>query len=206
MAVSATDLAAGEAFFNSPEIKSLPWISANIVDKQGQLVFSPHIIKQIGSVSIGIIGLTGPHNIQIPSYTITDWKTALTSQLSDIKDKCDFIIVLSNLVSSANKEISELYPSVHLVITADKKRGNVPIHQLNNTLFTQVFSRGKYLGKLDFQWSPLSIWKNSSMAADGTTNFNSFNAKVKRIVPSNKPEDVEAIVQQINKSINNYRQ
>jgi len=60
VAVGRNDLAAGLSFLqNQAERAQFTWLSANLVRKSNKKpLFSASLIRQVGSLSIGIIGLT----------------------------------------------------------------------------------------------------------------------------------------------------
>jgi len=59
VAVSGSDLAADVMFFENSVKINFPWISANIFDTSGKLLFKPFIIKKIGIDRAGIRWKTG---------------------------------------------------------------------------------------------------------------------------------------------------
>lgn len=158
VAVSGADLAAGATFFENSEKINFPWISANIFDTSGKLLFKPFIIKKIGEISVGIVGLTGPGKYINEAVTVSDWKEPLHLQLRNLIPKTDMIILLSNIPSSQTGIIVEKFPEVDLIFTADRNRGNLAPYIAGNALITQIQGRGKYLGKLAIQYHPEGKW------------------------------------------------
>lgn len=158
VAVSSNDLSAGKQFFEKSAEFNFPWVSANIFDTSGNLLFKPSILKEIGGITIGIIGLTGRGDYSNEQAVIGDWEKPLAVELQYLAPKSDMVILLSNLPFAENGIITQSFPEVNLIITADKKRGNLAPQLSHNTLITQSQSRGKYLGRLFIKYQPSGKW------------------------------------------------
>ena len=158
VAVSASDLSAGHQFFEKSAEIDFPWISANIFDISGNLLFKPSLLKKIGGITIGIIGITGQGKYSSEYIEISDWKKPLRRELQDLIPKADMVILLSNLPFSENNVIGQLFPEINLIITADKKRGNLTPYLSGNALMTQSQGRGKYLGRLSIKFHRSGKW------------------------------------------------
>ncbi len=162
VAVSSNDLSAGRQFFEKSAEFNFPWISANIFDASGNLLFKPSILKEVGGITFGIIGLTGRGNYSNEQVVIGDWEKPLTVELQYLAPKSDMVILLSNLPFSENVIITQSFPEVDLIITADKKRGNLAPQLSHNALITQSQSRGKYLGRLFIKYEQSGKWSYDS--------------------------------------------
>jgi len=162
VAVSSNDLTAGEQFFEKSAGFKFPWISANIFDTSGNLLFKPSTLKEIGGITIGIIGLTGKGNYSNEQIVIGDWQKPLAVELQYLAPKSDMVILLSNLPFSENDKITQSFPEVDLIITADKRRGNLAPQLSGNALITQSQSRGKYLGRLFIKYGQSGKWSYDS--------------------------------------------
>jgi hypothetical protein len=158
VAISSNDLSAGPEFFRQSTDDSFPWITANIYDKNDNLQFSPHIIKNSGSLTIGIIGLTGDAGNSVEDFVIGDWRKALRAEITLLEKSCDMLVVLSNLNVSENKEIQRDFNKIDIIVTADQKGTNIQPQVSQNSLLVQSGGRGKYLGKLDISWHGEGNW------------------------------------------------
>jgi 2',3'-cyclic-nucleotide 2'-phosphodiesterase (5'-nucleotidase family) len=161
VAVSESDLNAGKVFFEKSEKIKFPWISANIFDASGKMLFKPFIVKKIGEIRVGIIGLTGSGTPGNGSIVINGWEKSLRLQLPNLISRTDMIILLSNLTLSENSAIVKAFPEVDLIFTANKSQGNLPAYIAGNTLIAQTQSRGKYLGKLSLQYHLEKKWSGA---------------------------------------------
>ncbi len=201
VAVSENDFSAGIVFFKNPEETDLTWISANIFDTSGRLLFKPFIIKKIEKITVGIIGLTGPGQYQNEKIVIGDWKEPLRLQLQDLSPRTDMLILLSNFPSAQNKLIAKFFPELDMIVTADKNRGNTAPYIEGRALVTQSQSRGKYLGKLSVQYAPEGRWSNDTQLQQ-TVKSNKFKADFIAIRPkSPQSEEINLMIRELKKKI-----
>ncbi len=176
VAISSNDLTAGEQFFEKSAKLNFPWISANIFDTSGNLLFKPSILKDIGGITIGIIGLTGRGNYSNEQIVIGDWEKPLAVELQYLAPKSDMVILLSNLPFSENGIITQSFPEIDLIITADKKRSNLAPQLSHNALITQSQSRGKYLGRLFIKYGQSGKW-----SYDNSTTLKTLDNRIKSV-------------------------
>ncbi|MCP4343244.1 MAG: hypothetical protein GY799_31315 [Desulfobulbaceae bacterium] len=160
VAISSNDLTAGSEFFLQKREDHFPWVAANIFDRQGKLLFSPHIIKKIGSLTVGIIGLTGAARNGIKDVVIGDWRQAVQTQLALLEKNCDMLVVLSNLSTAVNRELQRDFNQIDIIVAADQRGRNIPPLVKEKSLFVQSGGRGKYLGKLDITWQGSGNWSD----------------------------------------------
>ncbi len=152
VAVGPYDLAAGVDFLTSRDKAQMPWVSANILTKDNSPVFSPYLIKDIDRSRIGIIGLTNETSPLPSDLHLADWRTVLPPLFQSLAQKCDHIILLSNLSNTENYEIARQYPQLDIIVSADLRYRNLGPIITHNTLITQTAAQGKYIGKLDIAW------------------------------------------------------
>ncbi len=159
VAISASDIEIGEEFLEDTLNEGFPWISANLVDENGEPVSTPYVIKTINSLKVAIIGLT---ETMSPSskYSTLDYAKPLTRLRKQLTAQSDIIILLSNLQAKVNQVIASQFPEINILISSDKALGKMAPKVVNNTLITQTSSRGKYLGKIDIEWNHGDTWYN----------------------------------------------
>ena len=168
VAVGPLDLVAGTEFLVNKGRPAFPWISANLMDADNRPVFRPFIIKQTGQTTTGIIGLTGATSLPANLHT-GDWHTILPAQLQILAQKCNHIILLSNLPKQENDEIAQRYPAIRIIISADPQFSNLSPTISNSTLITQTAQQGKYLGELDIEWGNTGTWGADPDKPQGTS-------------------------------------
>jgi hypothetical protein len=208
VAVSASDLSAGAEFFRQTTNEGFPWVAANVYDKNNNLLFAPHIIKQQETMTIGIIGLTGNDGYSVAGCAIGDWREPLHKQITLLENRCDILVVLSNLSESENREVQRDFNQVDIIVAADKKNANIQPRAEQNSLLVQSGDRGKYLGKLDITWNGRGKWLAGSPRAGkvgaGKQPENRYHASFLRIKPAPSQDSVDGIVQDIKESITAY--
>ena len=160
--ISSNDLSAGTEFFRRSIDNSFPWVAANIYDKKANLLFSPHIIKKSGNLTIGIIGLTGAAGNNIEDFVISDWRKSLRKQIALLQKNCDMLVVLSSLNLSENKEIQRDFKQIDIIVSASQKGRNIQPQTIQNCLLIQGGGRGKYIGKLDITRNSEGSWHLAS--------------------------------------------
>jgi 2',3'-cyclic-nucleotide 2'-phosphodiesterase (5'-nucleotidase family) len=158
VAVGPLDLAAGLTFLKTSQKQGFPWISANLLDHKGRPLFQSMRIKKIGKIKAGIIGLTGALSPLPAGVSLGDWRTVLPALVKKTSRQCDILILLSSLTPAENQEISQQFPSLHLIVANDSTSGNMNPQQINNTLITQTERQGKYQGILTIDWNKSGRW------------------------------------------------
>lgn len=148
VAVSGNDLMAGADFFQATA-DGFPFVAANVYDQQEKLFFSAHIIKNIGPLTLGIIGLTGEVTDKDSAFIVKDWRTTLQDQIDQLENTCSMLLVLSSLSEAENIELQKDFQQVDILVTADKRGKNIQPQRAGNSLLVQSGSRGKYIGRLD---------------------------------------------------------
>lgn len=198
--LSPQDLPAGTDFLlQQADNVKLPWVSANLVPKDNnQPLFTPYIIKPAGDLSIGILGLTGQwaqstkQSADI-NYQIVPWEKSLENTLAQLQGKTDINILLSSLPIKDNRQIAEKHPDIHLIIQSGQSTSNMSPKIYNNTLITQIGSRGKYVGRIDIKWEPSGQWEHdmSSQNKQIKERIDRINWEIGRLKRRYKPGTIE---------------
>lgn len=153
------DLFAG----NSPKA---PWypVAANLyyngapfADKSGQQVLPPYMIRNIGGLKVGIIGLTTyrgipavPHVTDGFKFTGGDAELAKYIPILRDQDKVDALIVISELGQGDNIRLAEKYPGIDAILSSDMHEESFkPAVTKNGTLVTEVGQDGTLVGELN---------------------------------------------------------
>lgn len=177
VAIASNDLAGWEQFVNQGGNMNFPWLSANVFDISGNLIFKPYLLKEVAGLTIGIIGLTGSGAYHNDDIIIGDWQEPLKIQIMRLVAETDMIILLSNLPFPENTIIAQTHPEIDMIITADKTKGNLIPQMSGNALMTQTVSRGKYLGRLTIKFHPDGKW-----SIDGRQAEKSIQNKLNSVV------------------------
>ncbi|MCK9615497.1 MAG: hypothetical protein M0R48_08340 [Candidatus Omnitrophica bacterium] len=115
-------------------------ISANLVLEGVR----PYYIKEFSGFKVGIIGLS-PQSISKKSSSadITDYDAALTNTINKIKNKVDFIILVSPLGDEVNKAIANKFTDVKLILSSGNMLDSKEYEKVNDT----IIMKPSYLAK-----------------------------------------------------------
>ena len=146
---------------------NFPFLSANVVDTStNQLIGKPYIIKQIAGVKVGILGLTRqataplatPTGAASPqsSFIITDPLEAAKKYLPELQKQADYIILLSSLGSSGDKQIIKDLPEIAIIVGGHSRTSVYPPEKLLDTNIYRVEAgqQGEKLGYLKIEMNP----------------------------------------------------
>jgi len=169
------DFAAGLDFIQEMQIlANFPFISANILDVNGNRLFDPYLIAEVEGVSIGVIGLASKF-IHSEVY-IQDPMEALNELIDEVDSQSDVLVLMFD---SEESDISKLQTSsypIDLVIRSKSKtrsqdggKRNVPAYSCGD--------RGKYLYQFDLtitdpnlQFTDLAVYENQVSQAEKKLN------------------------------------
>jgi len=163
-------------------------------NKAGQRVLPPYLIKQVGDVKVGIIGLTSDRGPQAVTTHITDGFTLTPGQyelnaaipLLRQKHKVDLVVLISERGIAANLELVDTIPGIDIVLSSDMHEETRQIVKgKNGTLLVEEGQDGTMVGELTV------TVKNGRMAGHQWTAH--------RIsVKNNKPDpEIAALIEQI---------
>jgi len=201
VAVGRNDLAAGLSFLqNQAERAQFTWLSANLVRKSNKKpLFSASLIRQVGSLSIGIIGLTDYDGTirfeENEDALFLPWQIVLPELVAALTIKCDLIILLSNNGPNQNREIAESFPDIHVIIQSTPRSRNTAPHLNNNSLIVQTGKQGKYLGWMLVNWQKSKTWGREGATKELATKkqeLDGLNGRISRIERREKKEDLPA--------------
>ena len=201
VAVGRNDLAAGLLFLEKQAARAkFTWLSANLVHKSDtEPIFSASMIRKIGDISVGIIGLTAydgkVHFQDNENAAILPYDMVLPGLVADLSEKCDMLILLSNNMPRQNQEIAESYPDIHVIIqsTASSKNSAPRLH--NKSIIMHTGSKGKYLGWMLVNWQQSKTWGRAGTTkelANKKQELDGTNGRISRIERREKKENLPA--------------
>ncbi len=172
-------------------------LSANILDANGNHIFTPYEIKEIDGVKIGIFGLTTPETAyktspaNVVGITFEDPIETSKKMVAELKDKVDVIIALAHIGLDESsvvttKTIAENVEGIDIIVDGHSHTGLNEGLVINNTLIAQAGEYGKNLGFVDIEIANGEI---VSKAARLMTE-----ADTKEIVPD---EEITTLIAQI---------
>ncbi|MCI5145616.1 MAG: hypothetical protein D3923_08805 [Candidatus Electrothrix sp. AR3] len=183
--LAAHDLAGGVDLLKKiQKEQQLNWLSMNLVDSEKKkVVFTPSLVTKIGEVSVAVLGITDDQiNLdekkEESRHTLLPWQDVLPKAVDQAGDKADMLILLSSYPYEINKKIAESLPGIDLILASGHAAATSYPVIVNNTLFAQTGSRGKYLGMMRINWTETGKWEHN--------NLNEIQAKQNRLGQINK--------------------
>lgn len=162
VAIGSQDLVAGiDTLQKLASQASFPFLSANLFDNKGALVFNSVAHIERAGMRIALIGLTGQTSLPdscSDTVKILPWQEVLPQLIAQIAADSDLMIILSNLTAPENREIAQEMANVHLIFQSGVSSQNMQPQLINNTLITQVGPEGKYQGQLTIHWTAAQKW------------------------------------------------
>ncbi len=162
-----TDLGLGIGYLKDLQKKStIPFLSANLKEKRtGKHVFQPHVIKDIGGVKIGILGLvtaniSPPIQKELKNYFIDHPVRAAAETIGRIQSSCDHMIVLAHLNLLEIESLARDVQPISIVIGGNDRSFVLP-KQIGHSLYVQTDAFGIHVGRLN-----LNLIKGSYEFAD----------------------------------------
>jgi len=153
--VGDMDLIMGIDFLKEKAKQGLPLISANILNKKDQKpIFPPYVIRELSGVRLGIFGLFQATSRFIPKealeeITLEDPYEVARTMVTELKDKTDIIICLSDLGKRGDKLLARQVEGIHFILGGhDGEYFKEPI-RVEGALILQHYKKGMYLGRID---------------------------------------------------------
>ena len=169
------DFAAGLDFVRQmQELAKFPFISANILDKNGNRLFDPYTIIDVSGVSVGIIGLAS--NFIHSDIYIKNPIESLNELVQEVKSQSDIVILMFD---SAESDISKIQNTLHPIdlIIRSKSRTRSQDGGMQNIPSYSCGDRGKYLYQFDLtmldpnkDFTDLAIYQNRISQAEKKIN------------------------------------
>ena len=179
-------------------------IAAN-VEKDGELLFNPYVIREVGNYTVGIFGLatsatystTHPDNIR--GIDFTDMAEATERYVDILRNDygVDMVIGLGHIGLSASSDVVTQVAGVDLFVDGHSHSLLREGEWHNDTLIVQANEYTKYLGKVEIGFETDGPEMTASVMAfeDVTAEFNpnedvvtmleDYRAEVRRIMLGN---------------------
>jgi 2',3'-cyclic-nucleotide 2'-phosphodiesterase (5'-nucleotidase family) len=141
---------------------SLPLISANLLDMNGDPAFPPYKIAERNGMKIMFIGICTLEDGF--NFKVADpMKTLILLYEDKVFEQADFVILLADAPAKLLTDFAREFDGIDLIIASkDYTYTGLPIHY-RNTALVQMGSQGKYFGTLklhvketDASWEDIS--------------------------------------------------
>jgi 2',3'-cyclic-nucleotide 2'-phosphodiesterase (5'-nucleotidase family) len=129
-----------------------PFLSANIVDVEGEPLFAPYTILERGGRRIGILGLSEENANLAPGMTglveVLDYSEATARYVSELRGQVDLLIVLSHLGLEEDKLLAGEVSGIDIIIGGNTRKLMPVPERVGDTLIIQQGYLGEWMGKL----------------------------------------------------------
>lgn len=168
------DFAGGLAFLSKMQNSAdFPFISANILDANGNRLFDPYTIVEKDGISVGIIGLAS--NFVHSEVSVRNPADALAEVVDEVDSQCDVLVLLFDSTEADISQVqSAAYPIDFTIRSRSKKRSQDG--GTKNILEYSCGDRGKYLYQFD-----LAIVEPGKKFTDLATYENLISQAEKRL-------------------------
>jgi 2',3'-cyclic-nucleotide 2'-phosphodiesterase (5'-nucleotidase family) len=131
-----------ELFFGADNLKYLAReihaevVSANIADSSGVLLFPDRLVRQLGSIRVGITGVTSPGAFTAffpsnwsaadPGLRIHDVCESLEPVIAALTAEVDIIVVLAHMGPGECTDLARMFPEIHVIVVGHSSCDNEP--------------------------------------------------------------------------------
>lgn len=147
----------GQALLALKEKSRFPFVTSNVW-YQDKPAFNPFIIKNVGGLNIGIIGVS-PLNAMVATtdnklsgFRVSDPLEAVQEAVARIKNQTDLIIVLAHLGKTDPEvnitKLTDAVPDIDVIIDGHDHIAVPGGKQLGKTIMVNAGQYGEYLGQL----------------------------------------------------------
>ncbi|MCL5257048.1 MAG: hypothetical protein M1319_04525 [Chloroflexi bacterium] len=158
--IGENELRYGQAFLKDIAAKSgLQLLSANLrLGGQSPDFVKPYIIKDVGGIKVGIIGIIDPNVLGGQGTTKAsggddfaagDTTAALSTLVPEVRKQASVVIVLAHTGYGAARTLAETVPGIDAVVVGHGGMLLDPPVEVGKTVIVQAGTQGKYLGQLD---------------------------------------------------------
>lgn len=155
-------------------------------DKGGQRVLPPYLIKKVGNVRVGILGMTTQRGIAAvgptatKGFKFTNGKAEAAELVPHLRnvEGVDIVVMISELELALNIRMAETTPGIDVILSADmhEETSKPIVVGPSNTIIVEEGQDGTNLGELELKVVARKVasweWKqhriDSSIAADKT--------------------------------------
>ena len=147
------DLAMGlDALTGLRSKAAFPLVSSNIVIRDGgKHLFEPVVFKTVAGTRVAILGVCPQDTVFVPDLRIEDPVASVQKMAAAVRDRSDFLIVLSGLGLERDRELARLAQGVNLIVSSRADRLLEKALVENGIPIVQAYNRGQYLGRVDVE-------------------------------------------------------
>ncbi len=167
--VGAYDLSMGLSYLQELRDRAeFPFLSANLVDRQGKPLFQPYLIKDVRGIKVAFIGLVEDDlkMDKIPDssgFTVDDPMEAARRTVEEVRARgAELVVILSDMMERACRRLALKKLPIQ-VIVGSSRRNKISLPLLvGQTLITHLDRGGRALGRME-------IFRDGSPGGGGRT-------------------------------------
>jgi len=144
------DLAFGLDFLISEAAsRGLPYVSANLANREGTLVFPESLVVKRAGLKIGITSVLSDE-LHVAGGRVLPTRSSLKAVVAKLRalDQLDLVLVLSHLGLTADKSLPHEVPGIDLIFGGHSRSHQEEPVLVGDTAIFQAGSRGKHLGQV----------------------------------------------------------
>ena len=136
---------------------NFPTVAANLVERKGGKLFTkPYVVKKVGSVSVGILGLAYPKTAwttaakNVAEVEFQDLVQAVKTYLPKLRDDgAEVVVILSHLGLGGDKYLARAVEGIDVIVGGHSHNRMAKAEKVGATLIVQAGAHGSDLGRLD---------------------------------------------------------
>ena len=146
-----------------------PFISANLRDAQGELVFPASKMVEVGDKRMLVVGVTSPSD-SISEFEISASKDAILNVIDQNQGQFDHLVVLAYLPEQELRQLAAELPEADIVAGGPTGQSIAP-ERIGPVLMTSVTNKGKFAAHLQFNESQSGArWTGEVLEIDASLN------------------------------------
>jgi 5'-nucleotidase / UDP-sugar diphosphatase len=168
-----------------------PIVNANITTEAGMPIAKQYLIKSVGGLRVGIIGLTLeslasstlPENTN--GLTIRRYDEVLPKLLKEVHaQSVDLVILLTHIGVEADSLLAAKYPRIGIIVGGHSHTPLFEPIRVGHTLIVQAGSKGRWVGEadLDIDSETDSVLKSHAHLIDVRPSAKKNDARAARVV------------------------
>jgi len=168
--VGEKDLTLGLPLLKELEKKwNFPFVSANLTDENGSLLFEKYIIKEVNGKNVAIFGLMGDTSEMIDkvekatggTVKVTDPLEAAKAIIAELEGKVDYTIALAHQKTNRDWVLARRVKGIDLIIGGQDTLKTEDPAQAGDTLMVRSGEKGQYQGLMEVTFNGEKTSQNS---------------------------------------------
>ena len=168
--IGEKDLALGLPLLKEIEEKwNFPFVSANLTDVNGSLIFNKYVLKEVNGKKVAILGLMGDTSEMVSkveeatggTVKVTDPLEATRAIIEELSGKADYLIVLAHQKTNRDWVLARRVEGIDLIIGGQDYLKTEDPAQAGDTLMARSGEKGQYQGLLEVTFNGEKTFQNA---------------------------------------------